>query len=328
VKEGIVPSSRRISKLSRQQLYGLFLDVNDTWLALNGYSRDEVIGHSARTMHIWPIAEAADRFVLELREKGYLYGWEQEFYKKSGDVYIAKLSAKILTVHGEKQIISTLVDITEQKQVEEERKRLLGSIQRERDQLSALINSITDEIWFADAQKKYTLVNPAGLCEFNINAGEDIDVEQLAKNLVIYRADGSLRPVEESPPLRALQGEIVKNYEQIIRMPTNGELRYRQVNATPVRGPACNIIGSVSVVRDITEIKKADKALQESEAKYRDLFETVQEIFYIDRLIYDEQGNVIDWIFEDLNPAGFELLGLKDIDEAKGKGGQKYLAAK
>jgi len=101
---------------------GLFLDVNDTWLALNGYSRDEVISHSARTMHIWPIAEAADRFVLELRERGYLYGWEQEFYKKSGDVYIAKLSAKILTVHGEKQIISTLVDITEQKQVEEERK--------------------------------------------------------------------------------------------------------------------------------------------------------------------------------------------------------------
>ena len=108
-------------------------------------------------------------------------------------------------------------------------------------------------------------------------------------------------------------------------MPANGELQYRQVNVSPVRDPKGNIIGSVSVVRDITEIKKAEKALQGSEAKYRDLFETVQEVFYIDRFIYDEQGNVIDWIFEDLNPAGFELLGLKDIDDAKEKRGSEVL---
>ncbi len=117
----------------------------------------------------------------------------------------------------------------------------------------------------------------------------------------------------------------MRNYEQIIRLPANGELQYRQVNVSPVRDPKGNIIGSVSVVRDITEIKKAEKALQGSEAKYRDLFETVQEVFYIDRFIYDEQGNVIDWIFEDFNPAGFELLGLKDINEAKGKRGSEVL---
>jgi len=58
------------------------------------------------------------------------------------------------------------------------------------------------------------------------------------------------------------------------------------------------------------------------------VFETVQEVFYIDRLIYDEEGNVIDWIFEDLNPAGFELLGLKDIDDAKGKRGSEVLGHK
>ena len=73
------------------------------------------------------------------------------------------------------------------------------------------------------------------------------------------------------------------------------------------------------------ELRKAYENLWESEIKYRDLFETVQEVFFIDRLIYDEQGNVIDWIFEDFNPAGFELLGLKDINEAKGKRGSEVL---
>ena len=93
---------------------GLFLDVNDTWVALNGYSRDEVIGHFARKMRIWPTAQAASRFVQELREKGCLHGWEQEFYKKSGKAFMAQLSAQILTFRGEKVILSTFVDITEQ----------------------------------------------------------------------------------------------------------------------------------------------------------------------------------------------------------------------
>ena len=51
-------------------------------------------------------------------------------------------------------------------------------------------------------------------------------------------------------------------------------------------------------------VEERTKELSESEAKYRDLFETVQEVFCIDRLIYDEEGNVVDWVFEDLNPAG------------------------
>jgi PAS domain S-box-containing protein len=79
---------------------------------------------------------------------------------------------------------------------------------------------------------------------------------------------------------------------------------------------------------DISDQKELEEQLRESEAKYRDLFETVQEVFYIDRLIYNEKGNVVDWIFEDLNPAGLKLLGLKDIDEAKGKKGSEILGRK
>ena len=69
---------------------GLFLDVNDAWAAMNGYSREEALGHSARKMHIWPTADAAARFVQTLREKGVVRGWEQQFHKKSGEVFVAE----------------------------------------------------------------------------------------------------------------------------------------------------------------------------------------------------------------------------------------------
>jgi PAS domain S-box-containing protein len=98
---------------------GLFLDVNETWLQLNGYTQEEIIGRYARTMNIWPDLESANRFVNELKAKGTLRGWEQEFYKKSGEVFIAQLSAQVLTVRGEAFILSTMVDITDLKRAEQ-----------------------------------------------------------------------------------------------------------------------------------------------------------------------------------------------------------------
>ena len=124
----------------------------------------------------------------------------------------------------------------------------------------ALIDSIPDEVWFADAQGRFTLANPSALREFNIGASGLVDVEEMARSLEVYRADGSPRPVEEAPPLRALNGETVRNQEELVRTPVHGELRYRQVSASPVRDAAGNIVGSVSVVRDITERKRAEQA--------------------------------------------------------------------
>lgn len=97
---------------------GVFLDVNDTWVALAGHSREEAIGNSARTMGIWPSGVEAAKFIHELEEKGTLRGWVQTFHNKSGKPFVAQLSAQLLTIHGERIILSTLVDISEQKRIE------------------------------------------------------------------------------------------------------------------------------------------------------------------------------------------------------------------
>jgi len=141
-------------------------------------------------------------------------------------------------------------------------KKLAMGAQQERDRLSSLINSISDEVWFADINKKITLANPAAVQEFLLEA-ETPDIEALAMSLEVLRPDGTSRPIEESPPLRALQGEIVKNQQEIVRTPANGAFRHREVNAGPVRDSEGKIIGAVSVVRDITDRKQAEKELAE-----------------------------------------------------------------
>ncbi len=97
---------------------GSFVDVNETWVELNGYSRDEAIGRSGRTMRIWPSTQASERFVQELQSKGCIHRWQQEFYKRSGELFVAELSAKVLPFRDEKLILTTMVDITERRRAE------------------------------------------------------------------------------------------------------------------------------------------------------------------------------------------------------------------
>lgn len=179
---------------------------------------------------------------------------------------ITALLAYAITRQTEQEILlQEKADALERdKAVAEERVKLLAQVQAEKDRLSSLINSITDEVWFADTQKNFTLANPSALREFGLETnGEGIEVEKLAASMEVFRPDGTPRPVEEAPPLRALKGEMVTNQEEMVRTPKSGELRYRQVSAAPVRDAGGEIVGSVSVVRDVTELKTAEEQLRQ-----------------------------------------------------------------
>jgi PAS domain S-box-containing protein len=168
-------------------------------------------------------------------------------------------------------VVVTLRDCTQRKQAEQEAQRLLEAVQAEKEWLSQVLSSINEEVYFTDTRKRYTFANRVAMREFGYTSVKGIEVEKVLANLVVLRPDGTPRPIEEAPPLRALSGEVIRDEEQIVRIPRTGELRHRQVSSAPVRDANDRIIGAVSVVRDITERKRAEASLREADHR-KDVF--------------------------------------------------------
>ncbi len=244
---------------------GRFTEVNNVMSRILGYTHDELLAMTpSDILDDEGKAHFASRIRLARSGERPAEAAEYLVRTKDGRLIWALLNVTFRWDAG-KIVGATVVahDITERKRVELEKQLLLDAVQAEKDKLSALVNSISDEVWFADINKKFTLANPSAIREFGL-VSQEVDVEKMAATLEVYRPDGTPRPVGEAPSLRALNGELVRNLEEIIRTPASGELRHRQVNAAPVRDAHGNIMGSVSVVRDITERKRMEENLRRS----------------------------------------------------------------
>lgn len=243
-----------------------YADANANWLRALGESRDRVLGRTVR--EIMP-ARAAELIPLYTRVLTRSRPEQHEERLGATDLLIS------LFPIGKDAIVSSGVDISARIRVEAEVRRLLDVNRAEREWLSAVLNSITEEVYFADTQRRYTYANPAALREFGHHSLEGVDIEKIVSQLEVLRPDGTPRPFSEAPPVRALAGEVVRDEEQIVRIPRTGELRHRQVSSAPVRDGSGKIIGSVSVVRDITDKRLREQERQEAQRHRQELISTL-----------------------------------------------------
>jgi two-component system cell cycle sensor histidine kinase/response regulator CckA len=97
---------------------GRFLDVNDSFLRVTGYEREEVVGHTSSELNLWQTAEDRQRFVQALETRRSVRDLEIALRTKSGEKRIGIDSAELIEVAGQKCVIALMKDITEQKVLE------------------------------------------------------------------------------------------------------------------------------------------------------------------------------------------------------------------
>ncbi len=101
---------------------GLIVDVNDNVLLLTGFKPEEFIGNKTTDLSIWVELAVREHYMSTLLTKGKLQNLETEFQMKTGEVRTGLISGEIIEIGGEQFILSVIRDITERKQLEEERR--------------------------------------------------------------------------------------------------------------------------------------------------------------------------------------------------------------
>ena len=102
----------------------LWVDTNEGFTNLTGFTKDDLIGKTSLDINIWNDPEDRKRVRKELKEKGFCQNFEAEFRKKDGTVVTGFMSARVINLENVPHIISITRDITAIKEAEEERKRL------------------------------------------------------------------------------------------------------------------------------------------------------------------------------------------------------------
>jgi two-component system, cell cycle sensor histidine kinase and response regulator CckA len=99
---------------------GRYVDVNDSFLRVTGYRREEVLGHTAREMKLWNRAEDRARYLEMLKGTGSVRDLEIIFQTKAGAQRTGLVSAELIDIGGEKCAIAVIKDITERSILEKQ----------------------------------------------------------------------------------------------------------------------------------------------------------------------------------------------------------------
>ena len=97
---------------------GAYIEVNDAWVELFGFARDEAVGKTRKELNIWADAEQQQIFSALVRGQGIVSHFEVSGRKKSGEMAHVLLSCEILEYHGERSVLTVLHDISERKRAE------------------------------------------------------------------------------------------------------------------------------------------------------------------------------------------------------------------
>lgn len=192
----------------------------------------------------------------------------------------------------------TCVDITTQKLNEE-------SLQKQQAELRVLFDLMPAMIWFKDTQNGFIRVNQrvaeaTGLpiAEIEGKTAEEIFPKEAAG----YYAD-DLEVIHSNT---AKLGIIEK-----LQGPEGQEL-WVQTDKMPVCDKDGKVTGLIAMVHDITERRRTEEALRESEFRYHSLFENMLEGYAHCRMVHGEDG-ARDFIYLEVNSAFEKLTGLKNV---------------
>jgi PAS domain S-box-containing protein len=301
--EALRKSEERTGKILENAPFGIFevnsvgeyLDVNEMAVEVSGYSPEEL-----RAMSI------ADLLAPEYREKGLALFEELATTGKLDDEILIRTKEgelrwwSIRAVATGESFTGFCSDISEQKKAKEE-------LQKAKEELQTIIDSVPAWIFYKDAVDRFIRVNQK-LAEAFSMPRDEIEGKTAAE--ISPHQDAHY--LEDDKRVIA-SGQALRNIVEPVQTPQG--TRWAQTDKIPYRDEDGNIIGVIGFAQDITDRKRAEEELRESEERYRKVTENVADVI----LELDLEGN-----YTFASPSVAQLLGYTP-DEMYSKNMQELL---
>ena len=237
---------------------GYIIDVNDTYCKMSGFSRDEILQMKIKDQDALESEEDAKARMQRIKEKGYEL-FETRHWRKDKTVFDVEISVTYLAIQGG-QYICFCRDITQRKRAE-----------KEVADYASMLDLAPSAIAIHDVKGNFLYSNQKNLQwhgytseEFRQLSIHDVDVPE-SRELIEERIEKIENEGEAAFEVKHYRkdGSIIPLLLFVKKIDWNGT-------------PAMLSIGT-----DITEHKKAQSALKESEKKYRRIAKNISDVVWI-----------------------------------------------
>ena len=103
---------------------GIYLDVNEVFIAITGFKRDEIIGHTSDELGFWIDLRERRHFIDELSKNGSIKNYDVRYRMKNKEERSFLVSSEVIEIDGKRCGLNFIMDITVRKLAEEERQSL------------------------------------------------------------------------------------------------------------------------------------------------------------------------------------------------------------
>lgn len=245
-------------------LEGKLLYVNESFAKMHGYGVDELIGKSVSIFHAKEQMERVNRLNEQLLQEGSYVGEEVWHKRRDNTPFPTLMNGTLIGDEKGKSLFmaATAIDITE-------RKRAEAALRQSEQRYKTLVENLPQRVFLKDRDLIYVSCNENFARDLGINP-EDVagksDYDFFATDLAEkYRADDK----------RVMESGEINDIEEVYIL--GGRETTVHTVKTPVRDEDGEVVGVLGIFWDITEQKRLERALRESEEKYRTLVESAGE---------------------------------------------------
>ena len=284
------PDSINFNRLSD----GMYIDINENFTKLTGYTREDAIGKTSVDLNIWYDPKDRERLVKSLKSVGYIENLEARFRRKNGQVGVGLMSARVLRLNQEEVILSITRDITERKQVQD-------ALRESEDRYHQLFNASTDAI-LVRIGEMIIHANSAAKRLFRAN-----QVWELVGKRYLDFVHPDDRPESSERLRKSMGGDWIVPPREHRLITLDGQVIHVESTGVPIKYQG--EIHHFGMFRDITDRKRAEERLRESDKQYRQIVESSTDAILV------RSGDAIIYA----NPAAVRLFRASHFREIVGK---------